>query len=268
MAEFDGEDLSGSTFRRVDLSGARFERVTITGAEFRACDLVDTRLRGIELNRVSIRGSELVDVDISGEIGRLVVNGVDVGPLVEAELDRRDPDRPRMRPTDPAGFRAAWDVVERRWAATVEQARRLEPALLHESVGDEWSFIETLRHLAFATDAWVRRAILGDPSPWDRLDLPWDEMEDTPGVPRDRAVRPSLDEVLALRRDRMATVREFVDGLTDQRLASDTEPVTGPGWPLPQPYPVKLCLLVVLNEEWEHRLYAERDLAVLAGGGR
>jgi hypothetical protein len=32
-------------------------------------------------------------------------------------------------------------------------------------------------------------------------------------------------------------------------------------------------LLVVLNEEWEHRLYAERDLAALeaqvwAGGGR
>ena len=24
------------------------------------------------------------------------------------------------------------------------------------------------------------------------------------------------------------------------------------------------CLRVVLNEEWEHRLYAERDLAVLA----
>jgi DinB superfamily len=35
--------------------------------------------------------------------------------------------------------------------------------LLHESVGGEWSFIETLRHLVFATDSWIRRAILGDP---------------------------------------------------------------------------------------------------------
>jgi len=26
---------------------------------------------------------------------------------------------------------------------------------------------------------------------------------------------------------------------------------------------VEQCLRVVLNEEWEHRLYAERDLAVL-----
>jgi uncharacterized protein (DUF952 family) len=154
-------------------------------------------------------------------------------------------------------------VVERLWAGTVERARRLEPALLHESVDGEWSFIETLRHLAFATDCWLRRAILGDPRPWDPLGLPWDEMPDTPGVPRDRAVRPSLDTALALRSDRMASVREFVDGLTDETLAADTVPVSGPGWPEPRSYPVQQCLRVILNEEWEHRLYAERDLAVL-----
>ena len=171
-----------------------------------------------------------------------------------------------MRPTDPAGFRDAWDVVERLWGETVARARRLDPELLHESVGGEWSFIETLRHLVFATDAWIRRAILGDPSPWDPLDLPWDEMPDTPGVPRDREVRPSLDVVLELRRDRMSTVREVVEGLTDESLRGHTEPVEGPGWPQPRSYPVRECLLIILNEEWEHRLYAERDLDVLAAG--
>jgi hypothetical protein len=95
-----------------------------------------------------------------------------------------------MRSTDPAGFREAWDIVERLWDGTVERARRLDAALLHESVDGEWSFIETLRHLVYASDAWVRRAILGDPAPWDPLDLPWDEMPDTPGTPRDR--RPPL----------------------------------------------------------------------------
>ena len=112
---------------------------------------------------VVMRGVELCDVRIDGEFQNLVINGVDVAPLVEAELDRRDPDRARMRPTDPAGFREAWDIVERLWDGTVERARGLDPALLHESVDGEWSFIETLRHLAFATDSWVRRAILGDP---------------------------------------------------------------------------------------------------------
>jgi uncharacterized damage-inducible protein DinB len=253
MAEFSGSDLQGS----------RFERVDLTGSEFRASVLRDVRFQGVLLQDVVVRGSELVNIDIHAEIDGLRINGVDVGPLIEAALDAIHPDRAKMRPTDAAGFREAWVAVERLWGETVNRARRLDPELLHESVDGEWSFTETLRHLAFATDAWIRRGILGDPSPWDALDLPWDDMADTPGVPRDRDVRPSLDEVLALRRDRMSGVREFLDGLTDELLAGDTEPVEGPGWPESRSYPVRQCLLVVLNEEWEHRLYAERDLAVL-----
>ena len=112
-----------------------------------------------------MRGVEVVDVQINGEIQSLVVNGVDVAAYVEAELDRREPERPKMRPTDPKGFREAWDVVERHWDGTVRRAQKFDPKQLHESVDGEWSFIETLRHLVFATDAWVRRGILGDPSP-------------------------------------------------------------------------------------------------------
>jgi DinB superfamily/Pentapeptide repeats (8 copies) len=253
MGEFTGDDLSGSRFLRVDL----------TESEFRDADLSRARFRGVAFHGAVMSGVELGDVRIDGEIKNLVINGVDVVPLVEAELDRRDPDRARMRPTDPAGFREAWDIVERLWDGTVERARGLDPDLLHESVDGEWSFIETLRHLVYATDAWVRRAILGDPSPWDPLDLPWDEFPDTPGTPRDREARPSLDEVLALRRDRMATVRTLVDGLTDESLAAQTVPVEGPGWPPPRSFPVNECLLTVLNEEWYHRQFAERDLAVL-----
>jgi hypothetical protein len=90
-------------------------------------------------------------------------------------------------------------------------------------------------------------------------------MEDTPGVPRDRDVRPTLDEVLRLRHDRMATVRHVVDGLTPESLAASTEPVDLPGWPPPgRSFPVSECLLTVLNEEWHHRLFAERDLDALA----
>ena len=253
MAEFANEDLTGSRFEQVDLTGAAFRSVDLTRASF----------RGVDFRDVVMNGVEMCDVRIDGEFQNLLLNGVDVAPLVEAELDRRDPDRVKMRPTDPAGFREAWDIVERRWDVTVARARRLDPELLHESVDGEWSFIETLRHLAFATDSWVRRGILGDPSPWHPLDLPWDEMPDTPGVPRDREVRPSLDEALALRRDRTATVRSVVDGLDDESLAAHTEPVEGPGWPPPESFPVREVLLVVLNEEWYHRQFAERDLDVL-----
>ncbi|MDQ4052591.1 MAG: DinB family protein [Actinomycetota bacterium] len=249
MAEFIGDDLSGAELQAVDLSNARF--------------------RGVDLTGVVMTGVELVDARIDGEIDHLLVNGVDVAPLVEAELDRRHPDRAKMRPTDPAGFREAWDIVERLWSDTVERARGLPPELLHVSVDGEWSFIETLRHLVFATDAWVRRAVLGDPSPWDPLDLPWDEMPDLKGIPRDRDARPSMDEVLALRRDRIGTVRTVVDGLTDESLDAHTEPVEDVGWPPPESFPVRECLLIVLNEEWHHRQFAERDLATLeADAGR
>jgi hypothetical protein len=253
MAEFTGENLRDS----------RFDRVDLRGSEFRASDLTGTRFRGVELTGVVMRGVELVDVDIHGEIVNVSINGVDIAPLVVAELDRRYPDRVKMRPRDPAGFREAWGILDRLWGETVARARRLDPQLLHESVDGEWSFIETLRHLAYATDCWVRRAILGDPAPWDPLDLPWDEMPDTPGTPRDRDVRPALDLVLELRRDRMSTVRSLLDGLTDESLAGQTEPVEGPGWPPARSYPVRECLSTLLNEEWEHRLYAERDLDVL-----
>jgi uncharacterized damage-inducible protein DinB len=243
-------------FQRQDMRGSRFGFVDLDGSVFR-----DT-----SLGRVTMRGVEIWDADISGELRNVVINGVDVAPLIEAELDRRDPDRVKMRPTDPAGFREAWDIVERLWAETVARACELPPAQLHESVADEWSFIETLRHMVFVIDAWVRRAILGDPSPWHPLSLPWDGMPDTPGVPRDRAARPALDEVLALRHERMATVREVVDGLTEESLAARTVPVEGPGWPPARAYPVRECLLVVLNEEWNHRLFAQRDLDVLGAG--
>jgi hypothetical protein len=106
--------------------------------------------------------------------------------------------------------------------------------------------------------------LLGEPRPWDRLDVPWEEMTPDPRVTFDLDARPSLDEVLRLREERVATVRRVLADLTDERLTSDTEPVPGPGWPPPQAIPVRECLLVLLNEEWHHRLYAERDLAVLA----
>jgi hypothetical protein len=89
-------------------------------------------------------------------------------------------------------------------------------------------------------------------------------MRPVEGVPRDRDARPSLEEALALRHDAMALVRRVVDGLTDEHLGETSDPLVGPGWP-PEGarLDVRECLLVVLNEEWWHRMYAERDLTVL-----
>ncbi|HVC73297.1 MAG TPA: pentapeptide repeat-containing protein, partial [Mycobacteriales bacterium] len=183
MADFHQQDLADSRFEQVHLQRARFHQVHLNDADFNDVDLTGAQFREVFLKDVVMRGTGLVNVRIEGEIEGLTVNGVDVGPLVLAELERREPDLAKMRPTDPAGFREAWDTLERLWAGTVERARQLPEAALHESVDGEWSFIETLRHLVFATDAWVNRVILGNPSPWDPLDLPFDEMADRPGIP-------------------------------------------------------------------------------------
>jgi uncharacterized damage-inducible protein DinB len=247
----------------VSQRGATFHGHDFEGALFDDCLMPNARFKNVDFRGARMRGSLFVDVELTGEVQGLTVNGVDVTAYVEAELDRRDPERVKMRPSDAAGFREAWDIVERRWAETVARARRLDPEALHERIDGEWSFVETLRHLVFATDSWVRRVILGEPSPYSPLDLPHEDMGNQPGVPNDKDARPSLDEVLALRRDRMASVRQVVDELTDERLTEQTVAVDAPGYPAPQPYPVADVLLTVLNEEWMHRLYAERDLAVL-----
>lgn len=113
-----------------------------------------------------------------------------------------------------------WDTIERVWSETVARARRLPEPARHEQVDDEWSFVETLRHLVFATDAWASRAVLDDPMPYDRLGYPQSDYPpaDAVAIGIDLDARPSFDEVMAVRADRMAVVLGIVDRLTDGGL--------------------------------------------------
>jgi hypothetical protein len=217
-------------------------------ARFHEQDLTGAQIRGAVFNGSRMRGVELVDVEISGELQNVVVNGVDIAPLVEAELNRRMPERAKMRPDDSDGFCEAWAILERLWKGTVARAMTLP--------------IETLRHLNFANAAWVDRMVLGNASPWHPLDLPWDEAPGWDGIPWDREARPSLDVVLTVRRERQAMVRQVLESVTDEQLAADMTR-TEPGWPRIENFPVKECLRIVLTEESQHRLYAERDLNAL-----
>jgi DinB family protein/pentapeptide repeat protein len=249
-------------FHDQDLTGARFERVSLRDAQMNVVDLSGAQFRSAAFNGSRMRGVELVDVEISGELQNVIVNGVDIAPLVDAELNHRMPERAKMRPDDSDGFRDAWAVLEQLWKGTVSRAMKFPAAALHDNVDDEWSFIQTLRHLNFASAAWVGRMVLGNASPWHPLDLPWDEAPGWVGIPWDREARPSLDEVLTVRRERQAMVRHLLESLTDDQLATEVTR-SEPGWPRVENFPVKECLRIVLNEEWQHRLYAERDLDAL-----
>ena len=253
-------------FRDQELRGAVFEGVDLQGASFRLSDLSGARLHNVTMPGARLTGVVLEHALIDGMIRGLVVNGVEVEPLVEAELDRRHPDRPLMRPTDADGFRTAWARLGELWAGTVERARALEerePGIVHERVDGEWSFVETLRHLVFVTDAWLTRALLGEPAPYHPQGIPHEESASDAGVPWDPDARPALDEILATRQDRWERVEAVLHDLTDERLAGTTNPVDAPGYPPPAAYPVSRCLRALVGEEWEHRLFAERDLSVL-----
>jgi Pentapeptide repeats (8 copies) len=93
MATFTGsDDLQGAEFVDTNLRGARFVRADLSGVVMRAVDV-----RGADIDAPWLfRGESL-----------LRVNGVDVIPLVEAELNRRFPGRAGQHATTPDGLRAA-----------------------------------------------------------------------------------------------------------------------------------------------------------------
>ena len=83
MTEFCDQDLSGARFERVQLRDASFSHVALTGARMRAVDLSGADIRGAALIGTRLNGLELADVEITGELRNVVINGVDIAPLVE-----------------------------------------------------------------------------------------------------------------------------------------------------------------------------------------
>src|SRR5262245_43326808 len=134
-----------TTFGRSDdLAGAEFVRVNLHGARFVRSDLSGVVMRGVDVQGADIDSPWLFEALVDG--GFLRVNGVDVIPLVEAELNRRFPGRGDRRAADPDGLRAAWAALERTWAATLERVGAMPAGTADVSVDGEWSFAQTLRH--------------------------------------------------------------------------------------------------------------------------
>jgi hypothetical protein len=237
-----------------ELRGARFTRVDLAGAVFR-----DVDLRGAKVVE-----AVLLDADVSGLITGLRVNGIEVAPLIAAELDRLHPERVSLRGDDPAALRAGWAVVESFWRPTLDLATGLPEARCHERVDDEWSLVETLRHLVFVTDAWFRRTVLGIERPYHPIGLaPTFLAGMAARLGLDPDADPSLDEVLAVREERAQEVRARLASVTAAELAAPRRRSDADGYPPASSHSVRDCLHVVMGEEWAHHQYATRDLAVL-----
>ncbi|MCL3819551.1 DinB family protein [Aeromicrobium wangtongii] len=229
----------------------RFDDEDLTGAEFRECDLSGARMVGVMIR----------DAEIDGMVTSLVVNGVEVMPYVEAELDRRHPVRLRIRSDLPGDLREAWRQLSDDWATTTERVRAMPENSEHRSVDGEWSMVETLRHLVFVHDSWFRRCVLGLTEPFTPMGLGPPLVMDHEDSGLDPLARPSLDKVLAVRARQGAQVETWLADVTPDQLARTAPVPDDDRWP---PYAegrtVRQCLGTVLNEEWAHHRFCTRDL--------
>ena len=261
------DDLSDASFTGVNLRGATFVGTSLRGARITESDLSGVVMRGVDVDGVDIDAPWLLE----GE-KPLRVNGIEVGPYVEAELNGRFPGRAERHATDPGGLRGAWQVLQGAWSAALDRVAAMPAGTVDVSVDGEWSFAQTLRHLALATDMWLGKAILRGEQPFHPLGLldsgtAQDETDaardavtpEAPGPSASPTSGPAFPEVLEVRASRVAMVRDFLASVTSEDLAEARPNPHNPEYS----ETVLSCLHTILEEEWEHLRFAVRDLDTL-----
>ena len=234
-----------------EFEGATFVRTSFRGATLRSCDVSGVTMRSVDVGGLDIDSHDLF-------FGSLIVNGVDVVPLVDAELNRQFPGRELQKAQTPEGLRDGWVAVQAAWEATVTNT---PPELVDAHVDDEWSLAQTLRHLVLATDAWLRGGIMGMEQPFHEI-----------GQIFTGAAEMGFD--MSIFRADAAGVRGHPRGASRAAAAGDRlpgdchagaarrgarQPVGRRDW-----HPtVGDCVRVILEEEWAHLRYVRRDLALL-----
>jgi len=137
-------------------------------------------------------------------------------------------------------------VTTRRLLSFTEDERQ-------QRVNDEWSAVESLRHLVLVVDLWLSKVILGEPDPFDPIALPPTFMPPKlfPGSSIDPDAHPSFEDASDVLRGRMIRLHHYVDALTPDELARSVEAHAGT---------VGGALDVLFNELHAHDRFINRDL--------
>jgi hypothetical protein len=229
----------------------------LTEAVFWGADLRGARFRDVNLSDVKISHAWLVGVEVDAFIERVVINGVDVTAFVN-DHDPWYPLRTVLRVSDPESMRAGWAALNEAWAETIAWAQRLPPEAVVVSVDGEWSFVQTLRHLIFATDKWFTVPILG--GSFHPCGLPNTGSVDFPWPGLDLEAAPALADVLAVRADRGTRLGEYLADVATDDLTRTVDVLEN------GPHMIRDCISTVFEEEFWHNRYARRDLAQVDTG--
>jgi len=228
--------------------------------DLRDLNFEGARLRNVNFHNARITGAWLEDASIEGDFEGLTMNGVEVAPLIEGELRRRHPILAKIDSRSAAALRESLEDVYAIWDALGARAEAMGEAGLHTQVDEEWSFTETTRHLIYATDAWFRHCVLDDPDAYHALALSHTEARGfDPGIDLDAS--PTFAEVMQVRRANQSQLRAYLAPLTDDDVAQTCTP-THPGHPSGT-FRIGQAIGVIVNEEFWHSTYANRDLDAL-----
>jgi len=236
--------------------GQEFEGATFVGTSFKGATLRSSDVSGVTMRAVDLGGLDIDSHDLF--FGSLIVNGVDVVPFVDAELNRQFPGRELQKAQTLKGLRDGWDAVQAAWEKTVTDT---PPEMVDAHVEDEWSLSETLRHLVLATDAWLHGAIMRMEQPFHPIGLIFTGAAEMGfDLSIFQAEAPAFEDILAVRTERQQMVSNFLATATPELLAEERDnPWGGGDW-----HPtVGDCVRVILEEEWAHLRYVRRDLALL-----
>jgi hypothetical protein len=141
--------------------------------------------------------------------------------------------------------------------ATMRRATSFSDEELHRSVNNEWSTVDSLRHVVLIVDLWLSKAVLGEQDPFHPIALPPTFMPPKlPGTSIDPDARPTFDEVCEVLRGRLATVRTSIDKLTpddlERTINAHAKTVGG-------------ALYVLFSEMTAHNRFINRDLDIIEG---
>ncbi|MEX0875145.1 MAG: DinB family protein [Actinomycetota bacterium] len=162
------------------------------------------------------------------------------------------PPPPQRVPADVDAARSSVTALTDTLEATVSRASSFTEDELNRSIDDEWSTVESLRHIVFVIDLWLGRVIQGEEDPFHPIGLPPHFAPRVlPGSSIDPEASPTFDEACGVLRGRLGMLASFVAELSDDELArsigTHAETVAG-------------GLGVVFDELTYHDVFINRDL--------